>query len=476
VNTKRVQKHQKQLPLKHIDANLADQVFFRTAGAERIDGNRIRLLRDAAENYPAWIEAIESANRWIHFETYIIHDDDAGRHFAHLLTTKARAGVRVRLIYDWVGSLGNARKRFWKDLVKGGVDVRCFNPPGFDSPLGWISRDHRKVVCVDGRVAHVSGLCVGQRWIGYPERGIEPWRDTGVEIHGPAIVDIERAFADAWAATGEPLDPDEIPTAIPPAGDVGLRIVASVPATGGLYRLDQFLTAMAHRSIWLSDAYFAGTSAYVHSLRTAAQSGVDVRMLIPGASDVPGIRAVSRAGLRPLLEAGVRVFEWNGSMMHAKTAVVDGRWARVGSTNLNLTSWLGNWELDVMVEDDEFAREMEAMFLEDLSRSTEIVLKKRRRPRTYNPRPRRRRAGAAGQTATGMIRLGHSVGAAITRQRELGAAESVIMLWGAALLVAVAVVSLLWPKFIAYPLAVLCLWMMSSLLVEAIKLRSRRKR
>jgi cardiolipin synthase len=475
--SKRNSRQRKQLSWRGLGEGLADQAIFRTAGAEKIGGNQIRLLRDAAENYPAWIEAIESAERWIHFETYIIHDDEAGQHFAHLLSAKAQAGVKVRLIYDWVGALGNARRRFWKRLAQNGIDVRCFNPPRLDSPLGWISRDHRKTIVVDGKVAHVSGLCVGQRWIGYPARGIEPWRDTGVEIRGPAIVDIERAFADAWAATGDALDPDEIPEAVAPAGDVSLRVVATVPSTGGVYRLDQLITALAHRSIWLSDAYFAGTSPYVHALRSAARSGVDVRMLIPGASDVPVARAVARAGLRPLLEAGIRVFEWNGSMMHAKTAVVDGHWARVGSTNLNLTSWLGNWELDVVVEDDGFARQMEAMFLDDLSHSTEIVLKKRRR-RSAQPgserRTRRRRSGAAGQAATGMIRLGHSVGAAITRQRELGPAESVIMLWGAAALLAVAVVAVLWPRFVALPLAIVCVWVTSSLLIQALRLRFRK--
>jgi cardiolipin synthase A/B len=478
MNMKRRSQHRKDTTLKDLDADLADQLLLRTAGAEKIAGNQIRLLRDARENYPAWIESIESAERWIHFETYILHDDEAGQHFAHLLTAKARAGVKVRLIYDWMGSLGNARPRFWREIARAGVDVRCFNPPGFESPLGWVSRDHRKMLCVDGKIAHISGLCVGQRWIGYPERGIDPWRDTGVEIRGPAIVDIERAFATAWAATGNPLDSDEIPSVVAASGDVDLRVVATVPSTGNVYRLDQMITALARRSIWLSDAYFAGTSAYVHALRSAAGSGVDVRLLIPGASDIPIARAVARAGLRPLLEAGVRVFEWNGSMMHAKTAVADGHWARIGSTNLNLTSWIGNWELDVVVEDSRFARAMEDMFLEDLAHSTEIVLKKKRRSFSVHrdrTKPRSRRADSAIQAATGMIRLGHSVGAAIARQRELGPAESVIMFWGAVFLLVIAVVAILWPESIAYPLALFCLWVTASLLVQAIRLRSRRK-
>jgi cardiolipin synthase len=188
------------------------------------------------------------------------------------------------------------------------------------------------------------------------------------------------------------------------------------------------------------------------------------------------MRAVSRAGLRPLLEAGVRVFEWNGSMMHAKTAVADGRWARVGSTNLNLLSWIGNWELDVIVEDEGFAKEMEEAYLNDLLRSTEIVLDGRR-PRPVLPvvkirrRKMRLRPGSAGQTAARIMRLSNAVGAAITNHRELGPAERVIMFWGAALLFLLATISAYKPKAVAFPIAVLCAWLAVSLLIRAIKLR-----
>src|SRR5262249_26558951 len=258
---------------------------------------------------------------------------------AGLFAEKARQGVKVRVVYDWAGAVGNASWRFWREMRANGIDVRCFNPPRIDSPLAWINRDHRKMIGVDGRLAFITGLCVGQRWVGYPERGIDPWRDTGVEIEGKAVLEVERAFADVWAVTGAPLPGRETPAdRVTEAGDVSIRIVDTVPNRGGIYRVDQLIATMARKSIWLSDAYFIGTSSYVQALAAAASSGVDVRMLIPGASDVPVSRALARAGLRPLLEAGVRVFEWNGSMMHAKTAVADGEWARVGSTNLNLTS------------------------------------------------------------------------------------------------------------------------------------------
>jgi cardiolipin synthase len=358
------------------------------------------------------------------------------------------------------------------------VEVRSFNPFRFDSPLGWLNRDHRKMLSVDGRIGYVTGLCIGQRWVGSPgggSNGLDAWRDTGVEVQGPAVVEIDRAFAETWAFAGGTVPAEEMaaPVSIPVRGNVALRVVATEPSVGPIYRTDQLVAALARRSLWLADAYFIGTSSYVQPLRSAAQSGVDVRLLIPGVSDIPVMRALSRAGLRPLLEAGVRVFEWNGVMMHAKTAVADGFWARVGSTNLNLASWVGNWELDVVVEDEGFARSMEAAYLHDLSNSTEIVLDRRPRPAggLIRPRQRARESGSASQTAARLVRLTHAVGAAITNRRRLGPAERVIMYWGAGLLAVLAAIAAYWPRGIAYPIAFFCAWIAASLAIRAIKLR-----
>ena len=165
---------------------------------------------------------MRSAQKSIHFESFIIHEDDIGDQFSDLLAAKAKEGVSVRLIYDWLGAFGKTSHRFWERLSKAGVHVRCFNPFRFDSPFGWLSRDHRKMISVDGRIGFVTGLCVGRMWVGYPDRGIEPWRDTGVEVLGPAVADIEHAFAEVWTTMGSPLPEDEIPRqeTIPAAGDV----------------------------------------------------------------------------------------------------------------------------------------------------------------------------------------------------------------------------------------------------------------
>jgi cardiolipin synthase len=199
-------------------------------------------------------------------------------------------------------------------------------------------------------------------------------------------------------------------TAREPEGDVALRIIASYPNTGSLYRFDQLLGALARQTIWLTDAYFFGTATYIQALRAAAMDGVDVRLLLPRTSDIPIVRSLSRAGYRTLLEAGVRLFEWDGPMLHAKTAVVDGRWARVGSTNLNIASWLGNWELDVVVEDERFGQQMEEMYLNDLGHSTEIVLTARQKVHravqpARRPHYRRMAKGSAGHAVTGLWTL-----------------------------------------------------------------------
>jgi len=456
---------------------IADQAFSRAAGASLIAGNRVELLKDAAENYPAWLAAIAGAKHYIHFESYIIHEDDQGWLFADALIAKAKEGVRLRLLYDWMGGFGKSSRSFWNHLRENGVDVRCYNPPRWDSPMSWLSRDHRKTLTVDGRVGFVTGLCVGRMWVGDPERKLKPWRDTGVEVRGPAVADIEQAFAGVWALTGPPIPEEEIirRELLAPEGDMNLRIVASVPATAGMLRLDQLIAALARNRLWLTDAYYAGTTLYVQALRAAAMDGVDVRLLVPNGTDIPILTPLSRAGYRPLLEAGVRIFEWNGTMLHAKTAVADGRWARVGSTNLNIASWFGNCEMDAVVEDERFAREMEEMYLQDLTNATEVVLDAKHRVRVPGaPRhPHAQRIGSrgsGGRAAAGALRVGNAVGAAFTRKRVLEPVEARLMLLGGALLLVLAVLFTYFPRLLVYPVVVIFVWFALALLSRGYKL------
>ena len=457
---------------------LAEQAFSRAAGAPLVAGNSARVLKDAGENFPAWLDAIAAARRTIFFEHYIVADDEIGHQFVAALAERARAGVRVMALYDWFGGLGAGSTRLWRPLLDAGGLVRRFNAPRFDSPFGWLTRDHRKLIAVDGEVGFVGGLCVSRKWLGDPARGVEAWRDTGLEVRGPAVADFEDAFAQVWAATGTPLDPRVFtPVAgMQTRGDVTLRVLATVPSIAGLYRLDQMIAAMATRTLWLTDAYFLGIAPYVQALRAAALDGVDVRLLVPGSSDLPFISRMSRSGYRSLLEAGIRVFEWNGPMLHAKTAVADGRWARVGSTNLNLASWVGNYELDVAIEDTTVAAAMAELYLSDLEHSTEIVLGPRSRVRaapTGRRRRRRRGAGSAVRAAAGALRLSHTVGAAITNRRVLGRTEAGTMAAVGAVLLALTAAGLVWPLVLALPIAVLAGWVGIALVIRALALYRR---
>jgi len=452
------------------DATL-DRAFARASGAPRRTGNLVRLLKDAAENYPAWLDAIAAARRTVHFEMYIIHDDHEGERFADALMWKAREGVAVRVLYDWMGARGSAPAWFWQRMTRAGIEVRCYNRPRIAEPLGWISRDHRKAIIVDGTVAFVTGLCIGEAWVGNPAKDVPAWRDTGIELRGPAVADVAAAFGDSWATAGKSLPPSAHTENPPPAGDMAVRVVATAPARLGLFRVDQFVASIASRRLWLTDAYYGGAGSYVQALRSAARDGVDVRLLVPGATDLPLVRPVSRAGYRPLLEAGVRVFEWDGSMIHAKTAVADGRWARVGSTNLNVASWIGNRELDVIVEDERFGAAMEAMFLDDLKNATEVVLDANRVQAVGRaPRPMSKAGGSGGRVMAGALRVGSTVAATISNTRVLEPVESLIAIAGGLVLAFLAWLAYFFPRGFSYPFAIVVGWLAAAVLLRGVTL------
>jgi cardiolipin synthase len=218
----------------------------------------------------------------------------------------------------------------------------------------------------------------------------------------------------------------------------------------------------------------------VQALRAAARDGVDVRLLVPGGSDLPWLRPLTTAGYRPLLEAGVRVFEWNGSMLHAKTAVADDRWSRVGSTNLNMASWLTNFELDVAVDDETFAGEMAAMYERDLTHATEIVLKKRKRvriPAKDDSRGRSKPArGSLVRATAGALRFTRAVSAAMSGQRVLETGDAITLLIAAAVALLLATGAIIFPKVIAWAFAIVTAVIGLAFLFRALRTRARRKR
>jgi cardiolipin synthase len=464
--------------------SLASRAYSRIADAQQSNGNQVQLLRDGPENYPAWRAAIAAATSTVHLENYILQEDAVGQQFADALVAAAARGVQVRLLYDWLGCFTRTSKKFWLQFDHPNIERRAYNPLSPLHPLGWISRDHRKVLVIDDEIAFTGGLCIGHAWMGGPdpkhlETILPPWRDTAVKIQGPAVAHIAAAFADSWAAAGAKAPPQGEPlpnldTAGPPAG-LNVSVIAGRPAAMRLYRLEQLVAEIAEEKLWLTDGYFVATTAYVRALAGAANAGVDVRLIVPGSSDWPLVGTLSQTAFRPLLEAGARIFEWNGPMVHAKTAVADGIWSRIGSSNSNLASWVSNRELDVTITDAAFAQQMEAMFEQDMQNCTEVLLQPGRtgipRPRTGRDKkfstPNRQRAT---RFLSGAIGIGSTVRATFTQTRQLGPGELFILAGAAAALLILCLIAAFLPKLIAWPLALIFLWSALTLALHALKL------
>lgn len=358
--------------------------LWRIAGASVTCGNAVTLL-DSQAALDAIVEAIDAAGATVDLEMYIIRADEAGRRMADALERAARRGVRVRVLADWLGSragLGIIRR-----LAEHRVVLRTFSPPGWRPWFGILPRDHRKVLVVDRAVGLTGGVNVGDEWDRRPGRRGAPWRDTAVRLIGPAVADLDAAFAQMWdRAAGDPrpraqrrrerrlVTPAraaDLPADSPPAL---VGIVQGEPGRFRIARALQFQAVAAERAIWIASAYFVPGGAELEALAGAARDGVDVRLLVPSTYDHPWIRRATRRRYRRLLENGVRIWEWRGAMMHAKTSVTDGRLVRVGSTDFNPLGLAINYELDAYILDHEVGAAAEAIFIADLAVSHEIRL------------------------------------------------------------------------------------------------------
>jgi cardiolipin synthase A/B len=399
----------------------------------------------------------------VHLDNYIFQNDTTGKRFAEALTAKAAEGVPVRVLHDWFGCMDVPRS-FWQELQEAGVEVRAVNPPTLGAPLGVIRRDHRKLLAVDGEYASTGGVCISDGWlVRSPETGLA-YRDTAVSIRGPAVADVDRAFAAVWGETGEALPEDERPRAedIAAAGGQSVRVVVQEPRKMRTLRVLQLLTAGVESRLWITDAYFLSMPILTQALMSTARDGVDVRVLVPATNDIAWIGRASRAGYRQFLEAGVRIFEYGGPMIHAKTLVADGWWSKVGSTNLNFSSLAANWEIDLVAEDPGFAAQMEALFEEDLADAREVRLvgtasrrevRPDRRIDTTNRGARRGVVGSGSGSSATIVRVGSAAfqksGAPLrTHEHALAAATS-------ATLLGVSLLGLRFPRILAWPLALI---------------------
>lgn len=359
--------------------------LWRIAAADVSSNNRVRLLRDGPATFDAMVELVDRARTSVVVESYIFRSDEVGRRFGDSLTNAAGRGVSVRLLLDWVGIRGT--KRSWlRQLARSGIDIQIFNRFGFRPWFGLVPRDHRKLLVVDETVGITGGVGVGREWTtGVQKQHRSRWRDTAVLIEGPAARDMIAAFETMWrrtvgrerrgshrflrrAARGSHLDPSTHTPAL-------VGIVEGEPLRLRVSRALQIQAISAERSIWIATAYFAPSPSEVEALNGAARDGVDVRILLPSRNDHPWVSLLARRYYRRLLTNGVRLWEWQGEMMHAKTSVIDGRWVRVGSTDFNPLGVAINYELDAVIEDPALGEEAEAMFLADLETSKEVGLR-----------------------------------------------------------------------------------------------------
>jgi cardiolipin synthase len=356
------------------------RALWRIASADVSSGNRVTLLRDGPGTFEAMLAMIDAAQESVEFEGYIYRRDEIGMRFAEAFVKASERGVRVRVLIDWLGRLPTPAS-FFRKLKRDNLDVRLFNPPGFRAWLGLLPRDHRKVLVVDGKCGVTGGIGIGLEWnYGMIRRRKSPWRDTAVRIDGDAARDLLQAFERMWARSRGRVGPRQrimrapsrsfLNTRFHPESLVG--IIEGEPGKSRVSRAMQIQAVAAEKSIWIASAYFMPSPSEIEALSGAARDGVDVRVLVPSRYDHFWLRGLMTRSYQRLLRNGVRIWEWRGEMMHAKTSVVDGRWVRVGSTDFNPLSVSVNYELDAVIEDSTLGAAAEAMFLEDLQQSKEL--------------------------------------------------------------------------------------------------------
>jgi cardiolipin synthase len=356
-------------------------------GSPLVVGNKVTLLQDGPATFQAMFAAIGSARDHIHMETYIIEDDEVGRKFSDALIGKRSQGVKVTFIYDSVGAIG-APKEFFKRLTDGGVDVLEFNPVNpLTAKKGWDvnQRDHRKLLVVDGRTAFVGGINISSVYSGgsfsaaskrRPEGGPQ-WRDTHVQMAGPVVADFQRLFLATWEKQGgAALGPGDFFPAPVNAGREVVRAIGSSPSDPFSLIYATLLSAIgaAETSVQLTNAYFVPDPQLLAALKAAVVRGVDVRIILPGNTDFWLVFHAGRSYYDELLRAGVKIYERDDALLHSKTALIDGVWSTIGSTNLDWRSFLHNDEINAVILGQDFGRQMQAMFDADLAASRTIGL------------------------------------------------------------------------------------------------------
>ena len=357
-----------------------DPQFLRTMGVllgpQIIGGNRAEALLNGEQIFPAMLTAIREARQTITFETYIYWSGAIGKTFADVLAERARAGVKVYVLLDWVGS-GKIDESYLEELRQAGVDVRRYNPLRWYNLGRLNNRTHRKLLVVDGKLGFTGGVGIADQWNGHAQDP-QHWRDSHFRIEGPAVAQMQAAFFDNWIeVTGKVSDGAGYFPAIEPVGKQSAQVFTSSPGGGAesvqlMYLLS---IAAARHSMQLSMAYFVPDHVAVQAFIDARKRGVKIQMILPGPHmDVKVVQRASRADWGRLLGAGVEIYEYQPTMYHCKVMVVDGLWTSVGSTNFDTRSFAANDEANLNIYDAAFAKEQVKIFKQDLLQSRRVTL------------------------------------------------------------------------------------------------------
>ena len=346
-------------------------------------GNKVTLLANGQAAYAAMFKAIQNAGDHINLETFIIEDDEVGRKFTDLLLQKQAEGVQVNLIYDSVGSFSTPAP-FFQRLRDGGIQVVEFNPVNpFKAHGHWLLAhpDHRKILIIDGKVAISGGINISSVYSSRlsGRREVEgaplPWRDTDVQIEGPAVAEFQKLFLDTWQKQkGPKLSERNYFPDLKEEGNALVRVVGSTPGQSNRITFIVYVSAItfAEHSVHLTNAYFIPDDQILAAFSDAAMRGVDVKIIVPAITDSKLALHAQRYNYSGLLKAGVKIYERRNALLHAKTAVIDEVWSTVGSTNMDFWSFLSDDEVNAVILSREFAIEMEKMFARDIAESDQI--------------------------------------------------------------------------------------------------------
>jgi cardiolipin synthase A/B len=363
-------------------------------GGALVVGNKVTLLQDGPATYQAMFAAIAGAKDHINVESYIFEDGEVGQQFANLLLERQAHGVQVNVIYDSVGAFATG-KPFFDRLTQAGVQVLEFNPVNplaLKKPWSLTHRDHRKLLIVDGETAFLGGINISSVYssgssLGGSAGPVDPatgWRDTDIQVEGPVVGEFEKLFIQTWdKQKGKPLARRDASVVIQPRGKDIVRAIGSTPDDPYSLIYLTLISAItnAEKQVYITNAYFVPDPQLVKALVDAAGRGVDVRLILPSQSDSSAAYHAGRSHYAQLLEAGVRIYERRGSLLHGKTAIVDGVWSCVGSSNLDWRSALDNDEVNAVIVGREFAQQMRAAYVKDIAASDAIDIE------SWNRRP-----------------------------------------------------------------------------------------